>query len=251
VRHANARAPQRVLVMGGTSEIALATIRALPLASHGELVLAGRDPEALEAAAAALPPRWRTTVAVFDARRPESALAVVDATFAAGDVDLVLPAFGVLGSQDRSENDPMTVVDQLTVNVTTQAVVLLESARRMRDQGHGTICVLSSIAGVRTRRANFVYGAAKAALDGLGTGTGLLLEGSGARVLVVRPGFVRGRMTAGMAPAPFACTPDDVGHAIAGALRSGRRVVWVPRGLVWLGWVMRLTPQWAWVRVRR
>jgi decaprenylphospho-beta-D-erythro-pentofuranosid-2-ulose 2-reductase len=175
----------------------------------------------------------------------------VDAAFAAGDVDLVLTAFGVLGDQEQSEHDPMTVVDQLTVNVTTQGVVLLESARRMRDQGHGTICVFSSIAGVRSRRANFVYGAGKAALDGLGTGAGLMLEGSGARVLVVRPGFVRGRMTAGMAPAPFSCTPEDVAQAIAGALRSGRSVVWVPRGLVWLGWAMRLAPRRVWRRVRR
>lgn len=241
----------RVLVLGGTSEIALATLRALPLAPDVEVVLAGRDRDALELTAAGLPPGWRTSVAWFDALAPDSALAVVTGTFAEGAVDVVLSAFGVLTDQREAEADPLTMVDQFTVNVTSQAVVLMEAARRLQAQGHGTLCVFSSIAGVRARRANFVYGSAKAALDAFGLGLGLMLEGSGAHVIVVRPGFVTGRMTAGRRPAPFACAPRDVGEAVAAARRTGRRVVWVPRGLVGLAWAMRLTPHPIWKRLRR
>ena len=242
---------QRVLVMGGTSEIALAIVRALPLASQAEVVLAGRDRAALEAAAATLPAPCRPTFFRFDARDPESALAVVATAFEAGAVDVVLPAFGVLGDQQLSEREPATVADQMTVNVTTQAVVIMEAGRRLQEQGHGTLVVFSSIAGVRARRANFVYGSAKAALDALGTGIGLMLEGSGAQVIVVRPGFVVGRMTAGMARAPFACSPEDVAQATLAARGKGRRVVWVPGRLVVLAWAMRLLPHPVWKRLRR
>jgi decaprenylphospho-beta-D-erythro-pentofuranosid-2-ulose 2-reductase len=242
---------QRVLVMGGTSEIAQATVRALPLAAGAEVVLAGRDRTALELVAATLPSHCRATVLVFDAREPESALTAVATAFAVGPVDLVLPTFGVLGDQQLAELDPRTVVDQLTVNVTTQAVVLMEAGRRLREQGYGTLVVLSSIAGVRSRRANFVYGSAKAAVDAFGAGVGLMLEGSGAQVIIVRPGFVIGRMTAGTTPAPFARTPEEVGRAVVDALRSGRRVVWAPRGLGWLALAMRLLPHSVWKRVRR
>jgi decaprenylphospho-beta-D-erythro-pentofuranosid-2-ulose 2-reductase len=242
----------RVLVMGGTSEIGLATVRALDLDEDAEVVLAGRDRNRLEEAAAGLPSRLRTDVRLFDATDPESALVVVRSVFAEGDVDLVLPAFGVLGDQAGSERDVESVLPQIQVNVTSQAVVLLEAARLLREQGHGTLCVLSSIAAARSRRANFVYGATKAAVDALGTGLALAVEGSGARVIVVRPGFVIGRMTAGMPAAPFASTPEEVGAAVARAVRSsGRRVVWVPRELGVVAAAMRLAPYSVWRRVRR
>ena len=93
----------------------------------------------------------------------------------------------------------------------------------MRDQGHGTIVVLSSIAAIRPRKANLVYGATKAALDAFGRGLADSLHGSGVRVLLIRPGFVIGRMTAGMVPAPLATTPAAVGQAVATALARGDR----------------------------
>ena len=106
--------------------------------------------------------------------------------------------------------------------------VLIPIAERMRRQGHGTIVVLSSVAAERPRRANFVYGASKAGLDAFAQGLGDALVGAGVHVLVVRPGFVRTKMTAGRAAAPFAVTPDAVADAIAGGLRSGAHTIWVP-----------------------
>ncbi len=99
----------------------------------------------------------------------------------------------------------------------------------MRAQGRGTIVVLSSVAAIRPRKANYVYGAAKAGLDAFARGLADALHGSGVRVILVRPGFVTGRMTAGMTPAPLATTPQAVGAAVAAALRRpGSRTVWVP-----------------------
>ena len=101
----------------------------------------------------------------------QRALAVVRAAFAAGDVDLVLPAFGVLGDQDRFEAEPDRGGRAGHGEPhRADGGGLLEAARLLRAQGHGTLVLFSSIAGVRGRRANYVYGSTKAALDALGTG---------------------------------------------------------------------------------
>ena len=91
--------------------------------------------------------------------------------------------------------------------------------------------LLSSVAGERVRKANYVYGASKAGIDGFAQGLSDALVGSGASVLIVRPGWVRSKMTAGMEPAPLATTPEAVAAATVKALRAGRRIVWVPRAL--------------------
>jgi decaprenylphospho-beta-D-erythro-pentofuranosid-2-ulose 2-reductase len=121
----------------------------------------------------------------------------------------------------------------------------------MRRQRFGTIVVLSSVAAVRPRKANFVYGAAKAGLDAFARGLADSLHGSGVRVVLVRPGFVTGRMTAGMPPAPLATTPAKVGAATAAALRHGKSAVWIPATLAGLSVALRLVPRRAWRRVSR
>ena len=99
----------------------------------------------------------------------------------------------------------------------------LAVADRLRRQGHGTLVVLSSVAGVRARADNYVYGSTKAGLDAFAQGLGDALVGSGARVMVVRPGFVHTRMTEGMTPGPFSTTPEAVADAV-------RRPAWPRAG---------------------
>lgn len=240
---------RRVLLLGGTSEIGIATLRALSLPPDAQVVLAGRDDASLAAAAATLP--VSVTIEHFDALDAQSVSDVVRRAFGAGDVDLVLPAFGVLGDQTGAENDPALADDVFEVNVVAQARALLESARLMRAQGHGVIVALSSVAAIRPRRANFVYGASKAALDALARGLTDSLHGSSVRVVLVRPGFVIGRMTAGMQAAPMSSTPAEVGAAVAAAVRSNRSLVWVPSRLRLLAAVMRLLPRPLWRRMPR
>jgi decaprenylphospho-beta-D-erythro-pentofuranosid-2-ulose 2-reductase len=137
------------------------------------------------------------------------------------------------------------------VNLTGHVSAGLAVAARLREQGHGTLVVLSSVAGVRVRRANLVYGAAKAGLDGFAHALGDLLAESGARVLVVRPGYVRTRMSAHVPEAPLATTPQQVADTVAAALRRGTRTVWVPRALGVLALVFRLLPRPVWRRLPR
>ncbi len=111
--------------------------------------------------------------------------------------------------------------------------------------------VFSSVAGVRVRRANYVYGSAKAGLDGFASGLADALHGTGVRLLIARPGFVIGRMTEGMTPAPLSSTPEQVAAATARALAKGRRTVWIPWALRPMFFVMRLLPQFVWRRMPR
>ena len=246
----NRNRPARILLLGGTSEIGLAILAALGAPPETEILLAGRDQAALEAAGKTLPYQVRTCR--FDATQTAAHDGFIQQVFGAGPVDTVISAAGVLIPQPALDSDPQQAAVLIGTNFTGHVTTLLASAARMRAQGHGTIVVLSSIAAVRPRKATMVYGAAKAGLDAFARGLADSLHGSGVRVLLVRPGFVTGRMTAGMDPAPLATTPAAVGAAVAAAM-AGRdtRTVWVPRSLAGLAAAMRLVPRAAWRRVSR
>lgn len=139
----------------------------------------------------------------------------------------------------------------LHTDFTAQAVLLTELSGRMKARGHGDLVAFSSIAGARVRRPNYVYGSAKAGLDGFCQGMQDALRGTGVRLTVIRPGFVIGKMTEGMDPAPLSVTPDVVAHAVVTALKTGTPDVWVPRSLGVLATVMRLVPRFLWRRAPR
>lgn len=241
--------PPRILLLGGTSEIGLAILKALGVPGDAEVILAGRDEQRLAAAGKELPGQVRTVP--YDAMDTGGHQAFADAVFAAGPLDMVVSAAGVLIPQPDTERDVRRAAEMIETNFTGHVTSLLAIAARMRAQGRGTIVVLSSVAAVRPRKANFVYGAAKAGLDSFARGLTDSLHGTGVRVLLVRPGFVTGRMTAGMPPAPLATTPDQVAAATAAALRGRRAAVWIPAPLGGLAVALRLIPRPLWRRVSR
>jgi decaprenylphospho-beta-D-erythro-pentofuranosid-2-ulose 2-reductase len=241
--------PARVLLIGGTSEIGLAILAALNLSPDAEVLLAGRDTDRMRAAAATLP--CRITTVAYDALDADAQRVLPVAAFADGPVDLVISAAGVLTPQQLMDGEPRQAAALIDTNFTSHVAVLLGIAAQLRKAGRGTIVILSSVAAIRPRKANFVYGAAKAGLDAFGRGLADSLHGSGVRVLLVRPGFVIGRMTAGMAPAPLASTPAEVGAAVANALTGTSSLVFVPRSVGALAVVMRLIPRPLWRRLRR
>jgi decaprenylphospho-beta-D-erythro-pentofuranosid-2-ulose 2-reductase len=225
---------QSVLLLGGTSDIGLAIASALVRPRRASVVLAGRNLDALESAARRLLKEGAGGVSTlhFDADDTAGHEAVVDkAAGILGELDVVVVAFGLLGDQAADEAGGDQAVQVARTNYVGAVSVGLTAARRLREQGHGTLVVLSSVAGERVRRNNFIYGSSKAGVDGFAQGLGYALAGSGARVLIVRPGFVRTKMTAGMAAPPLSTTADAVGSAVATALREDRAIVWVPPAL--------------------
>ncbi len=244
--------PQSVVVLGGTSDISRELV-ALLVADRGRsVVLAGRDGSALEQAAEELRHRVAHVCTVtFDACTLDDVDKTVRRCFeaAAEPVDLVIVAVGELGSQAADETDPDRIARMLTVNLTWPAAALSAVAGQLRQQGHGRIIVLSSVAGYRIRRSNFVYGSAKAGLDGFAQGLGEALRGTGVFVHIVRPGFVRTKMTAGRPSPPFAVEASRVASDTVRGLARGQTVIWSPGHLRWVFSVLRLLPHTLWRRV--
>jgi decaprenylphospho-beta-D-erythro-pentofuranosid-2-ulose 2-reductase len=239
-------AVQSVLVLGAASDIAHATLRALVTRRTRTIVLAARDVEALSPLADELRALGAETVetVAFDALDVESHAAFVDDVFdRVGDIDLALFAFGVLGDQQQAERESDAAVDIARVNYLGPLSVGVPVAQRMRAQGHGTIVVLSSVAGERARRSNFVYGSSKAGLDAFFQGLGDSLVGSGVKVMIVRPGFVHTKMTDGMEAALFPTTAEAVAQSIVRGLERGSATVWVPSTLRYVMSGLRHVPR--------
>ena len=243
-----------VLVLGGRSEIGLELAERLVRRGARHVCLAARRSAGLDAEEARLRAAGATSVTrlEFDADDLAGHEEVLTAALAAQPpVTVAVLAFGVLGDQARAEDDAAHAVAVVTTDYLAQVSVLTHLARLMRAQGHGRLVVFSSVAGVRVRRANYVYGSAKAGLDGFASGLADALHGSGVRLLLVRPGFVVGRMTEGMSPAPLSSTPAQVAEAVADALDRDRDVVWVPGALRPVFAVLRLLPRAVWRRMPR
>lgn len=214
--------PQSVLLVGGTSEIGLSIVQALS-GRLQRVVLAGRDRSALEAAAAQVGDI--AEIVDLDLTQPQTWAPAVAHAFEGGDIDVVVLAAGMLGDNDT---DPALMA---TVNYVGPIAVGTDAVSRLKQQGHGVLVVMSSVAAERPRADNYLYGSTKAGLDAWANGLADALVGSGVRVLVVRPGMVRTRMSAGVAEAPMTCEKEDVAAAVAKHLLTGPTTIWVPAPL--------------------
>lgn len=242
----NEAAARRVLLVGGSSEIGLAILRRMADAGPVRPYLMGRDRGHLEDASATLQ-RTGSSAAVldvvdaedFDAHRE----AVGQAFARTGGFDVVILAIGVLGAQAGLDADPAAALEVMRVNFVGCGSLLLHCLHSLRDQGHGTLVLLSTVAVERPRAGNAIYGAAKAGLDALAQGMADATAKSGVRVLVVRPGFVKTRMTRGLPAAPFATTPEAVAQATVRALSGRAQTIWVPAGLRFMFALLRHLPR--------
>ncbi|MFC5996223.1 decaprenylphospho-beta-D-erythro-pentofuranosid-2-ulose 2-reductase [Pseudonocardia hispaniensis] len=236
--------PQSILLLGGTSEIGLAIVEAFAAGRPPRVVLAARPSDRLDAA------RRRLEVAGcavetldFDARAVETHADVVRKAFAGGDIDVAIVAFGVLGDNEKAWTEVAAALELAQVNYTGAVSVGVALAERFSEQGHGALVALSSVAGERPRRANFVYGSTKAGMDAFYTGLTAALRPHGVTVTVVRPGFVHTRMTEGLRPAPFSTTPDAVASLVVDAVRTRKERVWAPAPLRFVMSAVRHLPR--------
>jgi decaprenylphospho-beta-D-erythro-pentofuranosid-2-ulose 2-reductase len=238
-------------VLGGTSDIAQVTLGRLVGLGLEHAVVAVRDPAGVADRLAVVAPKLAVSVVRWDATDVDGHRALVRyAASELGTIDLVLCAVGILGHGAGLGMEPADVDRMVRVNFGGSAAALAAVAEELVEQGHGLIVVLSSVAGVRPRRSNYVYGASKAGLDAFALGLADAVRSAGVTVVVVRPGFVRTKMTTGLAPAPFATDPGVVASAIVAATtRRSSGVVWVPRFLGPVFGFLRLLPRGAWRRV--
>jgi decaprenylphospho-beta-D-erythro-pentofuranosid-2-ulose 2-reductase len=243
---------QNIAVLGGRSELGAAVAARLATPFTRRIILAGRGMTEKDAEAfrSLLKADTSTSVEVlcreFDASSPDTHQNFVESL---GDVDLAILAFGQLGDNESLRHDPKSAADLVSVNMGGMVSAGLACAGMFEKQGRGHLVFLSSVAGVRARKSNFVYGSTKAGMDAFAQGLGDSLVTSGVKVTIVRPGFVHTAMTRGLDPAPFAATVEQVAEGVLEGLRKGRQVIWVPSILRYVFAILRVLPTFAWRRL--
>ncbi|MEH6235680.1 SDR family oxidoreductase [Corynebacterium pseudotuberculosis] len=240
-----------LLVLGATSEIGGQIARLLAPGRH--VVLAARRVEDLKSLSADLVTLGAASVRTefFDASDLHCCRKIVENS---GDIEHAIVCFGILGDQAAAETDEHHAAKIATIDYTAQIVALTVLSDHMKHNSKpGTITAFSSIAGWRVRRANYVYGSTKAGLDAFCQGLGMALHSTNLRLITARPGFVIGKMTAGMSPAPMSVTPDIVARAVVQEINNGKRStsLWIPRRLIALAFLMRVVPSSIWRHMPR
>lgn len=235
--------PQSVALIGATSDIGQAILKALPHDNLETCYVVARDPKlAAGSLSETLPARTKMNQVTFEASKTESHKVVVDQLFAEGDLDIAIIAIGVLGN-DPDLDEVANALDVMSVNYVASAHLMLLIAERMKSQGHGQIEVISSFAQTRPRVDNFIYGSSKAGLDFMARGLNDRLDGTGVSICILRPGFVRTRMTRLMPEAPFTVNSDAVGKLAVNLLKSGEAVGYAPPVLKWVAMIFGLLPK--------
>ncbi|HEU0190396.1 MAG TPA: decaprenylphospho-beta-D-erythro-pentofuranosid-2-ulose 2-reductase [Mycobacterium sp.] len=241
--------PQTILLLGGTSEIGLAICEHYLRNAAARVILAclPDDPgragavKQLDAAGARA-----VELIDFDALDTASHPAVIAEAFGGGDardVDVAIVAFGLLGDPEELWQNQAKAVQIAQINYTAAVSVGVLLAERMRAQGFGQIIAMSSVAGERVRRSNFVYGSTKAGLDGFYLGLSEALREYGVHVLVIRPGQVRTRMSAHIEEAPLTVDKDTVAELAVTSAAKGKELVWAPGAFRYVMMVLRHVPR--------
>ncbi|MBM4556545.1 decaprenylphospho-beta-D-erythro-pentofuranosid-2-ulose 2-reductase [Rhodococcus hoagii] len=238
--------PQTLLLLGGTSEIGLAICEEYLKKSPLRVILAAlpNDP-GREAAVAQMKAAGATEVDVidFDALDTDSHPKVIDEAWSKGDVDVAIVAFALDGDAEELWQNQRKAVLIANVNYTASVSVGVLVGEKMKAQGFGRIIAMSSVAGERVKRANFVYGSTKAGLDGFYLGLGEALAPFGPKVTVVRPGMVRTKFSAHVKEAPLTVNKEDVASLAVAASDKGKEIVWAPGPFRFVMVVLRHIPR--------
>jgi len=249
---------KRLLILGGGSDIAVAFVSKLAHDAPRELelvVLAGRAGGSRDEAAQKLATGHAgLAVAVTDFDGADSVshgprLAEINREH--GPFDAVVVAFGQLGDEFTIDADPAAMAELAQVNFGGAVSSCLASLSILRGEPHARLIVFSSIAAVRPRIGNIVYGSAKSGIDAFARELAAPAKQVGVEVVVVRPGFVHSRMTTGLDPAPFATTPDEVATNMVEGLRKGRAIIHSPAVLAPVGLVLKNLPGAVWRQISK
>jgi len=216
--------PGRIALIGAKSEIGLAIVSQLPESKSREVILVGRSGEY-----------------ALDVTDRAACQRVVADIFKGGDLDLAIIAVGLLGN-DPTKSHTDNLLAAMDVNYVSTVHLLELISEQLKKQAHGTILVISSFAQVRPRDDNFGYGSTKAGLDFYARGLAATLNGTGVTLKILRPGFVKGKMTEGMKVAPFAITAQECGKYGIKAITSKDLVTWAPSTLKFVAFAFKSLP---------
>jgi short-subunit dehydrogenase len=230
---------KNIVIVGATSAIAIACAREWAV-KGARFFLVARNQERMEQVAADLTARGAASVAAHRLdidRLDDHAAMLADCAAHMDSIDIVLVASGTLPDQAACQRDPAVAVREFHTNALSLIALLTPIANRLEAQRHGSLAVISSVAGDRGRPSNYLYGSAKAALQAFLEGLRARLFKVGVHVVDVKPGFVATPMTAGLPlPGPLVATPEKVAKDIVRAVERKKDVLYTP----WFWWGIML-----------
>ena len=219
-----------ILIIGANSAIAKATARRYAQPAN-QLYLIGRDEKRLATLSQDLQARGTAKVdtAVLDVSHFDLHQSTIDAVFQTMEsIDIVLIAHGTLPDQQLCQDDHNVCIDQININGVGPLSLLTILANRFEQQKKGTIAVITSVAGDRGRKSNYVYGSAKSLVSVFLQGLRNRLHRHGINVLDIKPGFVDTPMTATFTKGPLWASPDKVAADITRAIEKGKHTLYTP-----------------------
>lgn len=231
---------QKILIVGAKSDLALAILDQLPIAQNAEVILLGRKLDSF-----VFPDILRNFIVhtiEVEFTNVEKATDILTVVFNDSDIDLAIIAYATLGSEEH-QLDSDIFAEVLFNNFYSQALILNQLNSSMCKQRHGQILLISSVAGIRPRRRNFIYGVSKFGVDFIAQGLQKVNVDKNVFITIIRPGFVHTKMTTRMPPAPFATERNVVAKIASMALLKKKRIVYAPRILKFVMLVLRLLPE--------
>ena len=235
----------KILIFGATSAIAKSAARCFA-GRQDQLVLVARNPSQLQIIEKDITVRGATSVTTLTSdltQTDQHSELFRQATQAMGGLDTVLIAHGTLPNQAQCVNSFQDTLQALNVNCLSYLSLLATAANQFETQKQGTIIAITSVAGDRGRKSNYVYGSAKAAVNAFLEGLRHRLHGSNVRVITVKPGFVDTPMTAEFKKGLLWATPDQVGKGIVKAIDKQKEVVYLPGFWQWIMLTINLLPR--------
>jgi decaprenylphospho-beta-D-erythro-pentofuranosid-2-ulose 2-reductase len=222
--------PRKILVLGATSGIAEATCRIWAF-QGASLFLVARNAEKLAAVAADLKTRGAayvdTAVADLDDTDQHPAL-LAHAINSLTGMDIAYLAHGILGDQTEAERDFNTAAQILHTNFIAPVSLLTWLANFCVQRRAGTLAVISSVAGDRGRKSNYLYGSSKAGLSAFLGGLRNRVDREGVTVLTIKPGPVKTAMTANMPKSEKFADVESVAESIVSAINNRKDILYVP-----------------------
>ena len=233
-----------VLIIGAKSDIAKATAR--EYAKNGyDLYLAARNSSELEAFANDITVRIQRTVKLveLDILDYKSHQALYDNL---EEKPLgVISAIGYLGEQEKAQSDFTEAQQIMDTNYTGVVSLFNIIANDFEDRRSGFMVGISSVAGDRGRKNNYIYGSAKAALTAYLSGLRNRLYDAQVHVMTVKPGFVATKMTEGMdLPEKLTAQPEEVAEDIYKAQQKNKNVLYTKWMWRWVMMIIKMIPEW-------
>jgi len=235
---------KRIVILGATSTMIQPLLRRMA-ADGKELLLVARSQERLDAVRSDLRARGAANVLTFEAdltASPDLVYSFAEQCFC--DFDTLLLSYGTMLDQALCQADVEFAARELQTNLISAVVLLTVFARHFEQRRSGVIAGITSVAGDRGRRSNYVYGAAKGGLSIFLQGLRNRMCQYGVRVLTIKPGPVVTAMTADESNMPMIADSEKVARDIYDALESSNSdVIYTPRQWRWIMAMLKLVPE--------